>query len=104
MPQITFITPGGGRVEVDATSGSTLMEAAVGAEVEGIDAECGGGCSCATCHIQLSPEEFNRVGEATALEASMLEFAENVGEFSRLSCQISVTDELDGLEVTVVER
>jgi 2Fe-2S ferredoxin len=104
MPKIIFVTPDGENVDVDASAGSTLMEAAVDADVAGIDAECGGGCSCATCHITMDAANFQRVGEANELEAGMLEFAENVGVHSRLSCQIDVNETLDGLVVQVVDR
>jgi len=78
------------------------MEVAVAANVDGIDADCSGACSCATCHVKIRSDWFEIVGEAGELEASMIEFADDADEFSRLSCQIQVSEELDGLVVDVV--
>lgn len=89
MPKVIFVTPNGERVEVDATVGLSLMEAAVAVG------------SCATCHVRLDSKGFELVGEAGALESSLLKFAEDVDDYSRLSCQIKVTENIDGLLVTV---
>jgi 2Fe-2S ferredoxin len=102
MINITFITPSGEQIAVEAVAGVTVMEAAVAANVDGIDAECGGACSCATCHVKLNTEGFKLVGEAGELEASMLEFANESDEFSRLSCQLKVSDAYEGIVFTVV--
>ena len=101
MPTVTFITEAGESVEVQAEPGQTLMEAALGADVEGILAECGGGCSCATCHIILDDRWFEKLGGPNPLESGMLEFSEHSGDRSRLSCQIDVSDALDGMVVLV---
>jgi ferredoxin, 2Fe-2S len=71
--------------------------------VPGIDADCGGACACATCHVYVDEAWIGKTGTRSAMEESMLDFAEGVTENSRLSCQIKVTDELDGLKVTMPE-
>jgi len=101
MPTVTYITRSGTRVAVENASG-TLMEAALEHGVEGIDGNCGGVCSCATCHVRIAPEWRERVGPATEVERSLLDFEDHVGEGSRLSCQIELTNALDGLVVEVV--
>jgi len=80
------------------------MEAAVKHAVPGIDADCGGACACATCHVYVSEAWRAAVGDANEIEQSMLDFADNVKPNSRLSCQIKVTSALDGLVVTLPER
>ena len=79
------------------------MEGARKNNIPGIDADCGGGCSCATCHVYVDPAWQSRVGARNPIEEATLEFAENVEPNSRLSCQIKVTDELDGLVVRTPE-
>jgi 2Fe-2S ferredoxin len=103
MAKITFIVPSGDTVVVEAFSGS-LMEVAVANAVEGIDAECGGVCSCATCHIHILPEWSAAAGEASAIESAMLELEDEAKEMSRLSCQVLVTEALDGCVARVVGR
>lgn len=104
MPKLTFTTHGGDDVVVEAESGMTLMEAAVKNDVPGIEAECGGACACATCHVYVDPGWAEKTGKPEEMEEDMLDFAFDVRETSRLSCQIKVTDELDGLKVTVPEK
>jgi 2Fe-2S ferredoxin len=104
MPQITFIDHAGTRRTVEGQVGSTVMETALKNAVPGIEAECGGACSCATCHVYVAPEWEGPVGKATAMEEDMLDFARDVRPNSRLSCQIKVTEALDGLVVTTPER
>jgi ferredoxin, 2Fe-2S len=104
MARITFIGPDGKRYEVDAVNGSTVMETAVRNGVPGIEAECGGACACATCHVYVAPEWRDATGEPQPMEEDMLDFAYDVRPGSRLSCQIRVRDTLDGLVVTVPER
>lgn len=101
MPAITYITRSGSRVAVETASG-TLMEAALEHGIEGIDGSCGGVCSCATCHVRITPEWRERVGPATEVERSLLDFEDNACAGSRLSCQIELTIALDGLVVEVV--
>ena len=79
------------------------MEAAVKNSIPGIDADCGGACACATCHVYVDEAFMPKVGQPEEMEQSMLDFAENVQSNSRLSCQISVTEDLDGLKVTTPE-
>lgn len=104
MTQISYITFDGTRFDVDATNGSTVMENAIKNAVPGIEAECGGACACATCHVYVDEEWTSVVGEPAPMEEDMLDFAYDVRPNSRLSCQIRVTDDLDGLVVRVPER
>ena len=101
MTRIIFKDPHGREIEVEATDGLPVMRAAVDNRVEGITADCGGNCACATCHVYVDDAFWDKVGEPNALEEEMLEFKDNRGERSRLSCQITVTPELEGLRVTV---
>lgn len=103
MTKIIFVDYLGNEQVVDATIGESVMETAIKNGVDGIDADCGGACSCATCHIYMDPDYSDRAGEPSEMEASMLEFAENVKSNSRLSCQIEVTPVLDGLKVVTPE-
>ncbi|MCC6982902.1 MAG: (2Fe-2S)-binding protein [Bauldia sp.] len=104
MPRITFIAPDGKSYVVDAVNGSTLMENAIRNRVPGIEAECGGACACATCHVYVDESWTGVVGEPEAMEEDMLDFGYQVRPNSRLSCQIRIRDELDGLVVRVPER
>lgn len=104
MAKITFITHGGETFEVDAETGTTVMEAAIKNSVPGIDAECGGACACATCHVYVDEAWKDKTGTAEAMEEDMLDFAFEVRPSSRLSCQIRVSDELDGLVVNLPEQ
>ena len=103
MAKITYIQFDGSESVIDVKSGLTVMEGAVKNNVNGIDADCGGACACATCHVFVDEAWVQKVGEKSAMEESMLDFAENVQPNSRLSCQIKVTDELDGLVVRLPE-
>ena len=82
----------------------TLMEVAIKHQVPGIDAECGGACSCATCHVYVEPEWMEAVGQPASMEEDMLDFAFDVRPNSRLSCQIKISDALDGLRVHTPSR
>jgi len=104
MAKITFIGADGTRYEVEAENGSTVMENAIRNGVPGIEAECGGACACATCHVYVAEEWRPRSGDPEPMEEDMLDFAYDVRPGSRLSCQIRVSDALDGLVVTVPER
>ncbi|MBL8537349.1 MAG: 2Fe-2S iron-sulfur cluster binding domain-containing protein [Hyphomonadaceae bacterium] len=99
MPKITYIEHSGKEHVVDAPEGQTVMEAAVKHAVPGIDADCGGACACATCHVYVDPQWVSKTGEASSMEQSMLDFANDVEDTSRLSCQIKITKDLDGLIV-----
>jgi 2Fe-2S ferredoxin len=99
MPKVIFYEHDGTRHDVDATSGLSLMRAAVDHNVPGIDADCGGACACATCHVYVEPEWLERSGTRTEMEQSMLSFAAVTQDNSRLACQIELSDALDGLTV-----
>jgi 2Fe-2S ferredoxin len=104
MPKITYIEHTGELHAVDAKTGLTVMEAAVKNNVPGIDADCGGACACATCHVYVEPGWLEKTGARNPMEEDMLDFAFDVREESRLSCQIKVSDALDGLRVRVPEK
>jgi len=104
MPKITYIESNGTEHAVDAEVGATVMESAIKNGVPGIEAECGGACACATCHVYVDEAFKDIVGPPEPMEEDMLDFAFEVRPTSRLSCQIRVRDELDGLTVTVPER
>lgn len=103
MTKITYIEHDGTEHVVDAPNGGSVMEAAVSNNVPGIDADCGGACACATCHVYVDTAFMDKVGTPGEMEQSMLDFAENVQDTSRLSCQITVSDALEGLKVTMPE-
>ena len=104
MAKITFIQHNGTEQTVEAIPGMSVMEAAVKNLVPGIDADCGGACACATCHVYVEPDWLGKVGARNPMEEDMLDFAFDVRDNSRLSCQIKVSDALDGLRVTVPEK
>ena len=101
MPQVTFVEFNGKRHTVTAQTGLSLMRAAVDHHVPGIDADCGGQCACATCHVYVEPGWIERTGSRSAMEAEMLNFAAEMRQTSRLACQVVVTDALDGLVVAM---
>jgi 2Fe-2S ferredoxin len=100
MAKVTFIDSAGASRTVDAQIGSTVMETAIRNSIPGIDAECGGACACATCHVYVAPEWTEIVGKPSQMEEDMLDFAFEVRPSSRLSCQIKVTSQTDGLVVS----
>ncbi|WP_461521508.1 2Fe-2S iron-sulfur cluster-binding protein [Porticoccus sp.] len=99
MPIIHYIEPNGAEYEIDVPVGHTVMQGAVDNMIDGILAECGGVCSCATCHCYVDEAWYERVGEPQGAEKMMLEMVVEPEPTSRLSCQIKVTEELDGLVV-----
>ena len=101
MPRIVYIEPDGNHVEVDVEVGYSVMEGAVNNAVEGVEAECGGACSCATCHCYVQEDWWDRLPEMDKIEDSMLDAATDRQPNSRLTCQIEVTEELDGLTLEV---
>jgi ferredoxin, 2Fe-2S len=101
MVTITFIDASGSEHVVQAKVGNSLMEAAVQNGIRGLLAECGGACSCATCHLYIEPQWASAVGEPGGIEKDMLEMAVAPTACSRLACQIMVTNELDGLVARV---
>ncbi|MDN7180931.1 2Fe-2S iron-sulfur cluster-binding protein [Caballeronia sp. SEWSISQ10-4 2] len=103
MPQITFITVDGTHRTVDARIGDSVMQTAIKNGIPGIDADCGGACACATCHVYVGESWKDRVNKVGDMEASMLDFAQVVLPNSRLSCQLQVVEALDGLVVAIPE-
>lgn len=104
MAKITFILHNGTEQTVNGIAGMSVMEAAIKNMVPGIDADCGGACACATCHVYLEPEWKDKVGKRAPMEEDMLDFAFDVQDTSRLSCQIKISDAIDGLRVRVPEK
>jgi len=104
MIKITFIDAEGTARTVEAEPGSTVMEAAIRNGIPGIEAECGGACACSTCHVYIEEAWRDKVGEPSPMEEDMLDFAFAVQPNSRLSCQIKIRDDLDGLVVRTPER
>lgn len=104
MAKITYIEHDGTEHTVDVQPGLTLMEAALNNMVPGIDGDCGGACACATCHVFIEGDWADKTGERTSMEESMLDFASEVTDASRLSCQIKVTEEMDGLRLRMPEE
>ena len=104
MPTITYIEANGTEHDVDVPVGVSIMQGAVNHLVPGIEGDCGGLCACGTCHVYV-PDEWQAItGEMDELEQGMLEFAYDVGESSRLSCQIEVTEEMEGMRVRMPSR
>ena len=104
MAKIIYVTHDDQRFEVEAANGSSVMENAIKNSVPGIEAECGGACACATCHVYVDEEWQAVVGSPEVMEEDMLDFAWEVKPGSRLSCQVIVSDALDGLVVKVPEK
>ncbi len=104
MPKITYIDPDGASHTVDAEIGATVMETAMINDVPGIIASCGGSCACATCHVHVDEAWFSMVSERSPEEEGMLDSAIDVDATSRLSCQIKVVEELDGLVLRIAAR
>ncbi len=104
MPKIVYITLDGERHEVEVECGYTVMEGAVNNNIDGIVAECGGACACATCHSYIDEAWMSKIGAMDDMEDSMLDAAFERKDNSRLTCQIEVTDALDGLVVHVAEN
>jgi ferredoxin, 2Fe-2S len=103
MTKLNFVDHNGRTRVVEADSG-TVMEAAIGNGIPGIEAECGGACACATCHVYIDEAWRERVGAPLPMEEGLLDFAFDVRPNSRLSCQIKVSERLDGLIVSTPER
>ena len=101
MAKITYIQPDGTQQTVSADVGMTVMEAAKRDVIAGIEAECGGACACATCHVYVDAAWTEKTGKPSAMEEDMLDFAFDVRPESRLACQIKITAALDGLVVRV---
>ena len=104
MAKISFVDHTGETRTIDVENGATVMEAAIRNAVPGIEAECGGACACATCHVYVDDAWRAVVGDPSPMEEDMLDFGYDVKPSSRLSCQIKVTAELEGLVVRIPER
>jgi 2Fe-2S ferredoxin len=103
--KVTFVQPHGKEQTFEVSDlRQTLKDVARMGDVRGIAADCGGACACATCHVHVDPAWIERVGHATGVEADMLELASELSETSRLSCQIDLRPELDGLRVSVLSE
>jgi ferredoxin, 2Fe-2S len=103
MPKIVYIEHNGTEHAIEVKTGLSVMEGAVNNSIPGIDADCGGACACATCHVHVDPAWFAKLTPPDALEASMIDFATGSDGFSRMSCQIKVSQALDGLVVRLPE-
>ena len=104
MPKITYKDHQGNSKTIDVDNGLSVMEGAIQKEIPGIDADCGGSMACATCHVYVSDEWINKISKPEDAEIDMIDMAYEPKKNSRLSCQIIVSDDLDGLEVTTPEK
>jgi 2Fe-2S ferredoxin len=104
MPKISFVDAAGSAAEVDAKAGLTVMEVAVDNNITGMVAECGGACACATCHAYVDEAWLGKLPAMDDMEDAMLDSALDRRPNSRLSCQIEITDDLDGLALTVADN
>ncbi|WP_298356692.1 2Fe-2S iron-sulfur cluster-binding protein [Rhodoblastus sp.] len=104
MVKVVFVNSAGERREIEAQPGMTVMEVAVKNGIDEIVGECGGACACATCHVYVAPEWAAKLPKASPMESDMLDFAIDPRPTSRLSCQISLTPELDGIMVETPVR
>lgn len=105
MVQVRFIEPSGNEVEIQVTDGWSLMQAAVSNGVDGIVAECGGACVCATCHVYVEPSRYDQIPPPSEIELELLEEVKaDRRPTSRLSCQIKPTADLENVVITIPER
>ena len=104
MSKITYIEKSGATKTVDVENGLSVMEGAIQNNIPGIDADCGGSMACATCHVYVEEKWFDKIPKAEEAEIDMIDMAFEPKKNSRLSCQLIVTDELDGLIVTTPEK
>ena len=104
MPKITYIENDGKSHTIDVAKGLTVMEGAVQNNIPGIDADCGGSMACATCHVYVKEEWFNKIPKKEDGEEDMIDMAHKPNKFSRLSCQLTVSGELEGLIVKLPEK
>jgi len=104
MPKITYIEPNGKSHTIDVLNDLSVMEGAIQNNIPGIDADCGGACACATCHVYVDEKWFDKLVKKADTEQDMLDMAFEPSKFSRLSCQITVTDELEGLVVKLPSK
>ena len=104
MPKITYIEHNGKSHKLEVANGLTVMEGAVQNNIPGIDADCGGSCACATCHIYVDEKWFKKLPNKESAEEDMLDMAFEPKSSSRLSCQLAVSNELDGLVVNMPSK
>ena len=104
MPKITYIEHNGKSHQIEVANGLTVMEGAVQNNIPGIDADCGGSMACATCHVYVKEDWFNKLPIKENGEEDMIDMAYEPNKFSRLSCQITVSDEIDGLVVQLPKK
>tara|TARA_B110000196_G_scaffold165852_1_gene142616 strand:+ start:103 stop:423 length:321 start_codon:yes stop_codon:yes gene_type:complete len=104
MAKITYIESNNKSHTVDVPTGLSVMEGAIRSNIPGIDADCGGSMACATCHIYVKEKWFDKLPKKEEGEEDMLDMAYSPNEFSRLSCQVIVSDELEGLVVSLPEK
>ena len=104
MPKITYIENSGKSQTIEVANGLSVMEGAIQNDIPGIDADCGGSMACATCHVYVKEEWFNKLPKKEDGEEDMLDMAYEPSKFSRLSCQLTVSDELEGLVVKLPEK
>ena len=104
MAKVTYIEHSGNSRTIEIANGLSVMEGAVQNDIPGIDADCGGGMACATCHVYVKEEWFNKLPKKEDGEEDMLDMAFETNKFSRLSCQLLVSDELDGLTVSIPSK
>ena len=104
MPKITYNTHDNNTHTIDVQNGLTVMEGAIQNDIQGIDAECGGGMSCATCHVYVNEEWLDKLPKKEDGEEDMLDMAFEPKKNSRLSCQLIVSDKLDGLVVNIPSK
>ena len=104
MPKITYIDSSGNQKTIEVEKGLSVMEGAIQNNVPGIDADCGGGMACATCHVYVKEEWFNKLPKAEDGEQDMIDMAFEPKKNSRLSCQLIVSEELDGMVVTTPSK
>jgi 2Fe-2S ferredoxin len=104
MPKITYVDSQGNSKTIEVENGLTVMEGAIQNDIPGIDADCGGSMACATCHVYVEEKWFNKLPKAEDAEIDMIDMAVEPKKNSRLSCQLIVSDELEGLKVTTPEK
>ncbi len=104
MPTINFIDTNKTTTSIKVRNGTNVKDAALDNDVDGIYGDCGGSCTCATCHVYVDKNWFSKLPKADEYEQDMLEFAADATQQSRLSCQITMSDELDGITITIPTR
>lgn len=104
MPKITYIEHNGKEHQIEIPLGFSIMEGAIKNSIPGIDADCGGSCACATCHVYVDEKFLHKIPEAEEAEKDMLDFVQDSDKSSRLSCQIIISNEIDGIRVRMPKK